>query len=242
MTTAALPSILILVSALLHATVNAMVKTSDDGPLTRGRMNAMALVIAAPLTLFVPAPSDELWLLLILAMLVHDLYPFFVVAAHRYGNLRTTFPLARGIAPLGVIGLMVFDGGEDITVWQAMSVALISLGIAGFALEKTAHTQSGGKKAFGFAAATGLIIAVYTTIDGIGLRMAESPLAFIAWFFVLDGAFVTLAVIAARSGQVEPFLRRNWRHGMIAGILGVVTYGSALFALGLGITLPHVTR
>ena len=56
-------------------------------------------------------------------------------------------------------------------------MALISLGIAGFALEKPVHTQSGGKKALWFAAATGLIIAVYTTINGIGLRMAKSPLA-----------------------------------------------------------------
>ena len=37
---------LILLSALLHAIVNAIVKTSDDGLLTRGCMNAMAFAVA----------------------------------------------------------------------------------------------------------------------------------------------------------------------------------------------------
>ena len=90
-----LATFLILLSALLHAIVNALVKTSDDGLLTRGCMNAMALVVALPFLIFVPAPTPQLWPLLIAATLVHGLYPFFLVAAYRHGDLSAVLPLAR---------------------------------------------------------------------------------------------------------------------------------------------------
>lgn len=234
MTTEVLASVIILTSALLHAVVNAMIKVSDDGLLTRGCMNATALVLAAPLTIFVPAPSAELWRILILAMLVHGLYPFFIVAAYRHGDLSAMFPIARGIAPLGVAGLSIVFFGRDLSIWQAVSIGLICIGVASFALERTVWTERNARKGLALAGVTGIIIACYTTIDGIGLRLADSPLTFIVWFFLLDGAFVTLAVILARRRVVTPFLVKHWRKGLVAGILGVVTYGLALYALALG--------
>lgn len=234
MTTEALASVIILTSALLHAVVNAMIKVSDDGLLTRGCMNATALVCAAPFTILIPVPSVELWRILFLAMLVHGLYPFFLVAAYRHGDLSAMFPVARGIAPIGVAGLSFVFSGQGIGVWQAVSIGLISIGVASFALERTVWTERNAKKGLAFAGATGIIIACYTTIDGIGLRLADSPLTFIVWFFVLDGVFVTFAVIVARRSIIVSFLRWHWKEGLAAGILGVLTYGLALYALALG--------
>ncbi len=54
------------------------------------------------------------------------------------------------------------------------------------------------------------------------------------WLFVLDGAFVALAVALARRRIVLPFVTRNWRPSLIAGVLGVLTYGLALLSLSLG--------
>jgi hypothetical protein len=72
----AIATLLILLSALLHVVVNAIIKVSDDGLLTRGAMNATAFAVAAPLTLLVPLPSAELWKILLLATPVHGVYPF----------------------------------------------------------------------------------------------------------------------------------------------------------------------
>src|SRR5688500_4850009 len=105
MSAAVLATLLILLSALLHAVVNALVKTSDDGLLTRGCMNATALAVSLPLIAWVPPPTTQLWPLLIAATLVHGLYPFFLAAAYRHGDLSSMFPVARGVAPLGVAAL-----------------------------------------------------------------------------------------------------------------------------------------
>lgn len=230
----AIASIIILVSAVLHAAVNAMIKVSDDGLLTRGCMNATALLFSLPFTLVVPAPSPELWLILLLAMLVHGLYPFFIVASYRYGDLSATFPVARGVSPPGVAILAVHFANQNLNLWQIAGIGLISCGIASFALERTAFATPSGRRGLLLACITGFIIACYTTIDGIGLRMAGTPFTFIVWFFVLDGVFVTSAVTLARRRTVTAFLRNHWKKGLTAGVLGVVTYGLALYALGMG--------
>ncbi len=91
---------LILLSALLHVLVNTLIKVSCDGLITRSFMNATVCVVAAPLLLFVPQPPSGLWPLLTISVLVHALYPFFLIEAYRYGDLSTSYPLIRGSVPL----------------------------------------------------------------------------------------------------------------------------------------------
>lgn len=229
-----LATYLILVSAMLHAVVNAMVKVSDDGLLTRGCMNATALIVAAPLTLLVPAPSVELWQILLIATLIHGLYPFFLVGAYGLGDLSAVFPLARGAAPLGVALFLGIFTNASLTPGQLASVAIISFAVASFAFEHGALGTARRRRGILLALLTSLIIACYTVIDGIGLRVAETPATYIIWLFVLDGAFVSIAVTAVRRHAVVPFLKQNWRSAFVGGGLGVLTYGLALYALSLG--------
>jgi drug/metabolite transporter (DMT)-like permease len=58
--------------------------------------------------------------------------------------------------------------------------------------------------------------------------------AYIVWLFVLDGAFVTLLVLIARRGAVVPFVAHHWKSTLLAGTLGTLSYGLALFAFDLG--------
>lgn len=51
---------------------------------------------------------------------------------------------------------------------------------------------------------------------------------------MLDGLFVSSIVALARRNSVAPFLRNNWRKGLLGGVLGVMTYGLALYALSMG--------
>ena len=234
MLTSTLATVLILLSALLHAVVNAHVKTSDDGLLTRGCMNATAFLVALPFLAFVPAPTPQLWPLLIAATLVHGLYPFFLVAAYRHGDLSAVLPLARGVAPLGVAVLAGTLVGEHVTPLQITSVVMISCGVAMLAFERNVLASVSGRRGVALAIATGLIIACYTALDAAGLRAAATPLSYIAWLFVFDGLFVSSLVVGVRRAAVIPFVRSNWRSALLGGGLGVATYGLALYALSLG--------
>ena len=225
---------LILVSAALHAVVNAMVKISDDGLLTRGCMNATALVVALPFLWVVEPPDQALWPLLIAAVLIHGLYPFFLTGAYRFGDLSVAFPVARGTSPLGVAFLTWLLLESAVTADKLAWIALLSSGIAAFALERFATANPQHRRGLALAVCTGGIIALYTVIDGIGLRTAQTASTYIVWLFALDGLFVSSIVVLARRRTVIPFLRKHWRRGLLGGLLGVLTYGMALYALSLG--------
>jgi len=234
MTPDVLATVLILLSALLHAVVNAMVKISDDGLLVRGFMNATALAVSAPLAFFVPWPSAELWRILFVAMLVHGLYPFFLVAAYRYCDLSAVFPLARGTAPLGVVVLVGTIAGEVLSWAKIACIGLICAGVISFAFERGAFSVPSARRGMVLSVTTGVIIAVYTIIDAIGLRVAEAKITYIVWLFVLDGIFVSSSIALLHHKNLVPLLAKNWKRALLGGIMGVITYGLALFALGIG--------
>jgi drug/metabolite transporter (DMT)-like permease len=167
-------------------------------------------------------------------MLVHGLYPFFLVAAYRHGDLSAVFPVARGTAPLGVIVLAGIITGATTSWAKMLCIGLISIGVMTFAFERGTFATPSRRRGVGLAVITGLIIAVYTTIDAIGLRVAETNMAYIVWLFVLDGIFVSASVAFVRRNNLRPFLKKNWKQALLGGVLGVITYGLALFALGLG--------
>lgn len=43
----------------------------------------------------VPAPTADMYKLFVTAVLIHWLYPFFLIAPYRFGDLSAVFPLAR---------------------------------------------------------------------------------------------------------------------------------------------------
>jgi drug/metabolite transporter (DMT)-like permease len=87
-----------------------------------------------------------------------------------------------------------------------------------------------------WAVLTGVCIAAYTVIDAQGVRAAPTAGSYIVWtFLLLGGALGTFfalwrgkAFLASAAGQ--------WRPGLLAGALSIVTYGCALLAFRLGAT------
>ena len=120
-------------------------------------------------------------------------------------------PLARGTAPLGTAVLAGIFAVERMGTTQLASVGLILLGVAMFAFERRALATPRARTGVVLAVATGFIIACYTTLDRVGLRMAATPMSYIVWLFVLDGLFVSSIVTWVRRDTVLPFLRQNWK-------------------------------
>ena len=95
-------------------------------------------------------------------------------------------------------------------------------------------------RAVAFSLLTGLMIATYTIIDGIGVRLSGSPVGYIGWLFILNPIPIVIIAVARRRGQVFVFLRTNWRLGVLGGGLNLGAYGLAIWALTLG-TMAHVS-
>ena len=87
------------------------------------------------------------------------------------------------------------------------------------------------------AFATGLTIALYTVIDGVGV--AEAPLiAYIGWMFLLQGPPLVAIALARRGRTLPTQLRRFAWPGLAGGVISFAAYGVVLWAQTSGALAP----
>lgn len=225
-------TLLVLLAAALHAGWNALVKISGD------RIAVMAIVTMAGSLLsilalpFVDSPAPESWPLLALTILIHTGYHFFLPVAYNHGDLGQVYPVARGVAPILVtLGAFVF-AGEHVSQIALIGILCLSVGVM-------ALTLDGGKasrinaKAILFALATGVCIASYTVVDGLGARQAGSVLGFAMWLTIGDGVLTFLIALSWKKHEIVRILRGNVLMGMVGGIMQVGAYWIIVYALAV---------
>ena len=144
------------------------------------------------------------------------------------------YPVARGTGPLfTAIGAMLFLH-EPAPVLQILGIALVCGGVIAMGLSHRA--TEGALKGIGFALATGLTIGIYTLIDASGVRAVSNPFSYVLWFFVAHGFCVLVTAPGIRGRAVIIEARRQWKLGILLGLLSITTYGSAMLAYRFGAT------
>ena len=161
--------LLVLFGALLHASWNALVKSSSDKTLDTALIHVLCSLLALPVCLYVGPPPAESWPYIFCSLVVHVGYYFALAGAYRHGELGLTYPLMRGTAPMLVALTSFAFIGEDLTPLAWLGVACISGGVLllGFTREWWTH-----RKAILFALCNAVLIAVYTVIDA---KVYEAP-------------------------------------------------------------------
>jgi len=235
---------LVLLAALLHATWNAVVKAAGDRFLTFTAVRGTGTVVAICLLPLVPVPAPESWPYLIASIAVHNFYYVVLLQAYRFGDLSHVYPLARGVAPLTVAMLAAAFAGEVPTAGGAFGIALVSAGLVSLMFAGGRPPMLGEEghaaKAVGFAVMTGLFIAFYTVVDGLGIRASGATFGYIVWLNVGEGIPFMMAALATRPTKIGPFLKANWRRTTSTGLLAVAAYGLVLYALSEG-AMAHVS-
>ncbi|QNQ12166.1 EamA family transporter [Sphingomonas alpina] len=219
-------------SGSVHAVVNAIVKGGKDKASGRAVTDGTSALVLLPATLFVPLPHGA-WQWLAASAVIHAFYLYSLVRAYAIGDLSAVYPVLRGSAPLITAGVTIGVLGEHATIAQVAGIAVI--GIAMFVMIAGKHI---GRQALGWSLLTGLFIAAYTVVDAIGVRAAPTPASYIVWVFVQMGAVVVVMFGIITRGAIFTAAQRQWRPGVIAGILSILTYGMALYALAIGPTAP----
>jgi drug/metabolite transporter (DMT)-like permease len=228
----ALASILMIASGSIHAVVNAIVKGGRDKMAGRALTDGSSAVILLPATLLVPWPSGA-WGWLAASALLHGFYLFALVRAYQVGDLSAVYPVLRGTAPLLTALVTLGVLGEPATVQEIAGIALV--GAAMFVMIAGRHVAG---NALGWALLTGVFIAGYTVIDAHGVRAAPDPASYIVWLFVTMGIVVVAMFGIVSRGEIFASAAAQWKPGVIAGALSILTYGMALWAFSLGPTAP----
>jgi drug/metabolite transporter (DMT)-like permease len=145
------------------------------------------------------------------------------------GDFGQVYPLARGTAVAVVAVLATVAVGEAMPAVRLAGVVLVCLGLT--ALVAPAGRAVGTElPAVAAALGTGVMIASYTTVDGVGVRASGSLLGYAGWLFLLQGAALPILAYARRgprlAGQARPYLLA----GLAGGALSLAAYGLVLWA------------
>jgi len=222
----------VLFAALMHASWNALVKSHPDTFLATVMVAAAGGLVGALGLPFLAPPDPASWRFIVASGLVHTLSYLLLAATFRKGDISHAYPLMRGCAPLMVAlasGPLI---GEHLTALQWCAIVLICGGI--LTLYASARALSAGaRRTTLYALATACVIAVYTMVDGAGVRRSGSPAAYTIWVFLLTGLGVLTLAMRRRPGQLLPFARRHAGFALAGGAATLGSYGIALWAMTL---------
>ena len=247
--------VLVIVSSVLHVAWNAVLKTAGD-PL---RTAAVGLSAAAGLLLPVAAiawwqagrpaiPPEAMWLGIASGGL-ETLYFIFLANAYRRGDLSVVYPVARGSATLFAVaaGTLILQERLGPAGWLGVAGLIAGLlllrppwAVLGRVFGRRSPDRSvGAPSAAGLAVATGLIIAAYSAVDRVGVRLIEPWLyAAILWTSMIAGLWAVI-LAARRSARLAHLLhgpeppRIDAPRAALGGVMTVVAYMLVLVAFRL---------
>ncbi|MGX9355410.1 EamA family transporter [Roseobacteraceae bacterium S113] len=178
-------------AALLHAAWNALVKGGADKTLSMGAViigHAPVALLALP---FVPLPHVDSLPYMMGGVALHFGYQIFLLKSYQTGDLTQVYPIARGSAPLIVALVSVLVLGVHLSGPELLAIIIIGLGIVSLALVRQSDGQQ-NKSAAALALTTGLFIASYSMVDGLGARVAGTSLGFFCWLAIANSLLMAL--------------------------------------------------
>jgi drug/metabolite transporter (DMT)-like permease len=224
----------VLIAAVLHASWNAMLHGNRDRFLSMTWMSIAIAAVATLVVLFAPWPARAAWPYIVASGLVHIAYNVSLVRSYRRGDLAQAYPIARGTSPLLVtLGAALF-AHEAIGPLHALGIAMISGGIIAIALQGYQVSRAGALAAL----TTGVTIAVYTVIDGIGVRLSgDHALSYTTWMFLfywlMPAIFVAMRGLSALWVSVRE-VPMAVGTSLVGGLVSIAAYGIVIWAMQSG--------
>lgn len=222
------PIVLLVIGAgALHAVWNAIAKYLDDRLVVFALIGVASTVGGGLMLAVAGLPYRAAIGFAAVSAAIHIGYDLGLMNSYRLGAFNQVYPIARGTSPLVVAFGAYFLADEHLGAVPLAGVAILAAGLACLALSSGRLTSS-ELPAVGVALLTGLAIAGYTIVDGLGVRRAHDPYAYAGLLFLLQGP--VFPVIAAFRRPKSWLTAPGTGKGLLAGALSLVAYGIVLWA------------
>jgi drug/metabolite transporter (DMT)-like permease len=219
----------VLCAAVTHASWNAIAHKITDKLVGFTLIAGGGTLIGLLMVPFVAIPAAGAWPYLLASAVIHVVYYMLLMTSFRLGDFGQAYPIARGSAPLVVTVLAAVFAHEVPDAWAAAGIGVSCAGLTGVALWGLRGRRPDWA-AIGAALATGLSIAAYTVVDGLGVRASGSSLGYIAWLMAIEGVCVPAYALYRRRGRLLAELRPFAAVGLLGAALSVAAYGLVLWA------------
>jgi drug/metabolite transporter (DMT)-like permease len=227
-------TLVVLAAAVTHAAWNAIAHGIKDQTLAFALIGIGGIATSIPLVIVATLPRSSAWPYLLTSVAIHVFYVLLLMQCYRLGEFSQVYPLARGVSPPVVTILAAVFVHEHLALPQIGGVAIVSAGLAFLVFAG----RRPGAGAFLAAVGTGLTIAAYTTVDGVGVRLSASPVGYIGWLILLESLCVPMFALIRRRDVLLKQPRRVLLSGLAAGALSVLAYGLVLWAQTKGALAP----
>lgn len=223
--------LLVALAAVMHATWNALLKGSEEPLEVAARALVSSTVVITPLVVLAwvlagrPGMPAQAWFLGIASGVGEVIYFVLLSMAYRRGALSVVYPIARGTAPLlaVVIGLTVLQ--ERSTVAGLAGVVCLLIGIW------VVRRPVGSSPAVLPALATGVVIAGYSAIDRVGVRLGPAWLyGYTLW--VTGAVLLPLVAWVRRRAFAGEIVNGgpDWSRSVMVGLLMTASFYLVLLA------------
>jgi len=217
----------VLLAASLHAAWNALVKVAGDRTAMLGLISLGHVGLGVSLALMVPLPALASWPYILASTVIHFGYYFTLNRSYQLGDLSVVYPIARGVAPLLVAFGALGFANERLAVPVWVGIGAISVGILLLSVQSLRRNPTPGVVLM--ALMTGLTIAAYSLVDGLGVRLSQAPLGYIAWLFMFE-IFVAGFIFLRRGRRMLHLSRITVLVGFSGGIVSASAYGLVIYA------------
>lgn len=226
----------VLFSALLHAIWNSLAHNVNDRLAGFAFIGLVDTVGGGTLALIAGLPTAGAWPFIITSAALHVAYNLGLLASYQLGEFSQMYPLARGTSPWVVALVSVFVLGNDLPLGELLGVIAISVGLIALVFVG-GRPHRADVPALSAALLTGVMIAAYTVVDGLGVQ--EAPLtAYIGWMFLLQGPPIAVLAAIRRRGRLGPAARESATAGIAGGVISLAAYSIVLWAQTSGALAP----
>ncbi|MEV7186192.1 DMT family transporter [Kitasatospora sp. NPDC093102] len=223
----------VLTAAVLHAVWNGLAHRIPDKLVGFTLINLTYTACALVLVALNPLPAAAAWPYLLASVAVEVTSTLLLLRAYQLGDFGQMYPIARGTAPLLVALISAVLLGQHLGAGELLGVLVISCGLIGLAFARGIPGRA-QLPALGAAAGTGVMIAVYTVLDGSGVRHAGTVGGYVAWLFLLQGPLLALIVRVRRGPGLLAGAGRAVPLGIAGGVLSLTAYGLVVWAQARG--------
>ncbi|HEY3218715.1 MAG TPA: EamA family transporter [Candidatus Limnocylindria bacterium] len=234
----ALALVLVLASAMMHATWNLVAKREVAGQpflFVAYVVGALAYTPFAVTALVIGRPELGWIALLFVAMAVvlQTVYFATLTAGYRAGDLSLVYPIARATGPLLATAGAIAILGERPSVLALGGALAIVAGALVLTGDPRSLRARGAGLAVGYALATGAVIALYTLWDKTAVSLILIPPLLYDWMTIGGQAIAIAPVAFRRRAEVREVWARQRGSVVFVGIVSRLSYLCMLFALAI---------
>ncbi len=219
--------LIVIFAAFLHALWNAIVKGAGDRTIVLGLVAAGHVLPGFVMVAISASPNAAAIPYIIASTVIHWGYYALLNIAYRTGDLSIVYPIARGLTPVLIaVGAFIWVGEAlPLIVW--LGILAVSLGI--LLLARGAFASDIAKSGLVAAVGVAVLIASYSLVDGVGVRVSNSAWGYIGWLFVSE-IFVVGFVFSSRWERVRAMSGRALAIGLFGGLVSGAAYALVLYA------------